>query len=93
MKKYHDSAVFNARTSLAITPERIIAIESLYPGCIMAMSCHKNQCPAGITTQVLSRRRSLDPQVTHLKVSNYNKDLQRELIVLLNALGKRTPRS
>lgn len=63
----------------------------LAEGCIMAMRCHTNQCPAGITTQDPRRRRGLDPRDKYVKVGNYNTGLQHELIMILNSLGKRTP--
>jgi hypothetical protein len=46
-------------------------------GCIMALRCHTNQCPTGITTQDPRLRRGLDPQDKYVKVANYNMVLQR----------------
>lgn len=60
-------------------------------GCIMALRCHTNQCPTGITTQDPRLRRGLDPQDKYVKVANYNMVLQRELLMFLKSAGVRTP--
>lgn len=60
-------------------------------GCIMALRCHTNQCPTGITTQDPRLRRGLDPQDKYVKVANYNMVLQRSLLMFLKTAGVRTP--
>lgn len=60
-------------------------------GCIMALRCHTNHCPAGITTQDPRLRRGFDPQDKYVKVANYNMVLQRELLMFLKSAGVRTP--
>jgi glutamate synthase domain-containing protein 2 len=60
-------------------------------GCIMALRCHTNHCPAGITTQDPRLRRGFDPQDKYVKVANYNMVLQRELMMFLKSAGVRTP--
>lgn len=63
----------------------------LAEGCIMALKCHTNQCPTGITTQDPRLRRGLDPQDKYVKVANYNMVLQRSLLMFLKTAGVRTP--
>jgi len=60
-------------------------------GCIMALRCHTNQCPTGITTQDPRLRRGLDPRDKYVKVANYNKVLQRELLMFMKSAGVATP--
>ena len=63
----------------------------LAEGCIMALKCHTNHCPTGITTQDPRLRRGLDPQDKYVKVANYNMVLQRALLMFLKTAGVRTP--
>lgn len=63
----------------------------LAEGCIMALKCHTNHCPTGITTQDPRLRRGLDPQDKYVKVANYNLVLQRELLMFLRSVGVSTP--
>jgi glutamate synthase domain-containing protein 2 len=63
----------------------------LAEGCIMALKCHTNHCPTGITTQDPRLRRGLDPQDKYVKVANYNLVLQRELLMFLRSVGVATP--
>ncbi len=63
----------------------------LAEGCIQAKKCHKNTCPVGITTQDPRLRRGFDPADKYVKVANYNMVLQRELLMILKAVGVRTP--
>lgn len=60
-------------------------------GCIMALKCHTNHCPAGITTQDPRLRRGFDPQDKYVKVANYNMVLQRELLMFMKSAGVSTP--
>ncbi len=63
----------------------------LAEGCIMALRCHTNQCPTGITTQDPRLRRGLDPKDKYVKVANYNMVLQRELLMFMKSAGVSTP--
>lgn len=60
-------------------------------GCIMAMRCHTNRCPVGITTNDPRLRRGFDPEDKYVKVANYGMVLQREILVMLKSMGVRTP--
>jgi glutamate synthase domain-containing protein 2 len=63
----------------------------LAEGCIMALRCHTNKCPVGITTQDPKLRRGFDPTDKYVKVANYAMVLQRELMMILKSCGVRTP--
>lgn len=56
-------------------------------GCIQAKRCHTNSCPVGIATQDPRFRRGFDAQDKYIRVANYNRVLQRELLMLINAIG------
>ena len=60
-------------------------------GCIQAMQCHTNKCPAGITTQDKRYRRGLDPRVKYVRVANLANGRKKGLLLLLKSCGKRTP--
>lgn len=60
-------------------------------GCIMAKRCHTNHCPVGIATQDPRLRRGLDPEDKYVRTANYNMVLQRDLLIILKAIGVRTP--
>ena len=63
----------------------------LAEGCIMALRCHTNQCPTGITTQDPRLRRGLNPKDKYVRVANYNMVLQRELLMFMKSAGVATP--
>lgn len=63
----------------------------LAEGCIMAKKCHTNHCPVGITTQDPHYRRGFSPQNKFIRVANYNRVLQRELLLILRSVGVDTP--
>lgn len=63
----------------------------LAEGCIQAKKCHTNHCPVGITTQDVRYRRGFAPQEKYLRVANYNRVLQRELLLILRSVGVNTP--
>jgi len=60
-------------------------------GCIMAKRCHTNTCPVGIATQDPRLRRGLDPEDKYLRTANYNMVLQRDLLIILKAIGVQNP--
>ncbi len=59
----------------------------LSAGCIQALKCHTNRCPAGITTQSAWLSRGLDPQLKSERVANYIITLRKELLALARAAG------
>ncbi len=60
-------------------------------GCIQALQCHTNKCPAGIATQDKRYRRGLDPSVKFVRVANLANGRKKGLLLLLKSCGKRTP--
>ncbi|MDO8556121.1 MAG: FMN-binding glutamate synthase family protein [Nanoarchaeota archaeon] len=56
-------------------------------GCIQAMECNKDTCPAGITTHNPRLQRGLDIEDKGTRVANYVKHTEKELIKLLAATG------
>ena len=63
----------------------------LAEGCIQAKKCHTNHCPVGITTQDPRYRRGFAAQEKYIRVANYNRVLQRELLLILRSVGVDTP--
>ena len=61
-------------------------------GCVQAMRCHKNTCPAGITTNNEKLQRVLEPQAKSLKVANYCKGLVSEVETIAHSCGVSEPR-
>lgn len=60
-------------------------------GCIQAKRCHTNHCPVGIATQDPRLRRGLDPEDKYVRTANYNMVLQRDLLIILKAIGVKHP--
>jgi glutamate synthase domain-containing protein 2 len=60
-------------------------------GCIQALKCHTNRCPAGITTQSRWLARGLDPELKGDRVANYIITLRKELLALARAAGVEHP--
>ncbi len=60
-------------------------------GCIQALRCHTNTCPAGITTQNRWLQAGLDPANKAVKVANYSRALERELLSVAYACGVTHP--
>ena len=56
-------------------------------GCIQALRCHTNKCPAGITTQSAWLSRGLDPELKAVRLANYIITLRKELLALCRATG------
>jgi glutamate synthase domain-containing protein 2 len=56
-------------------------------GCIQALKCHTNKCPAGITTQSPWLSRGLDPASKSVRLGNYIVTLRKELLALCRAMG------
>lgn len=60
-------------------------------GCIMAMRCHTNRCPVGITSNDPRLVRGFDPEDKFVKVNNFARVLQREILMIMKSYGVRTP--
>ncbi len=60
-------------------------------GCIQALRCHTNTCPAGVTTQNRWLQRGLDPADKAVKVANYSLALERDLQLVTHACGLTHP--
>jgi glutamate synthase domain-containing protein 2 len=56
-------------------------------GCIQALRCHTNTCPAGITTQNRWLQRGLDPADKAVRVANYSAALERDLTMITHSVG------
>jgi glutamate synthase domain-containing protein 2 len=56
-------------------------------GCIQALQCNKNTCPAGITTHDKDLQQGLVPEDKARRVENYVTNLLREVNVLANSCG------
>ena len=61
-------------------------------GCIQALRCHTNTCPAGITTQNRWLQSGLDPADKAVRVMNYSRALERDLMMITQACGLEHPR-
>ncbi len=60
-------------------------------GCIQALQCNTNHCPTGITTQNWWLKRGLDPQDKSVRVANYLKAVQHDVMMIVRALGLEHP--
>jgi glutamate synthase domain-containing protein 2 len=61
-------------------------------GCIQAMQCNKNTCPAGITTQDPRLQKGLDPVNKAERVANYVVNMGKEVESIAHSCGVREPR-
>ena len=61
-------------------------------GCIQALQCNKNTCPAGITTQNKSLQRGLNPLNKADRVYNYHRHVTHEVEVIAHSCGVAEPR-
>ncbi len=61
-------------------------------GCVQAMQCDKNTCPAGITTHNLRLQRGLDPEDKAERVRHYVENMRHEVATIAHACGAATPR-
>jgi glutamate synthase domain-containing protein 2 len=60
-------------------------------GCIQALRCHTNTCPAGVATQNRWLQAGLDPADKAVKVRNYAMALERDLQMIAHSCGLQTP--
>jgi glutamate synthase domain-containing protein 2 len=61
-------------------------------GCIQALQCNKNTCPAGITTHDKKLQRGLDWKLKSERAANYVLNMKKELDMLAHSCGVETPR-
>ena len=61
-------------------------------GCIQSLRCNKDTCPTGVTTHNPRLQKGLDPADKSLRVSNYVRNLTREVGVIAHACGVADPR-
>ncbi len=61
-------------------------------GCIQAMQCNKNTCPTGITTHNKRLQLGLEPTQKAVRVRNYARRMEREVLVIAHSCGVDDPR-
>ena len=61
-------------------------------GCIQALQCGNNTCPAGITTHAPDLQKGLDIEAKATRVENYVENLEHDFYQLLAATGKTAAR-
>ena len=62
-------------------------------GCIQALQCNQNTCPAGITTHNGRLQRGLVPADKAERVARYAAQIQREAEVIAHSCGVAEPRN
>lgn len=60
-------------------------------GCIQALLCNTNHCPTGITTQNRWLVRGLDPTEKSVRVASYMKEVHKDVMMIVRALGLTHP--
>ena len=60
-------------------------------GCIQALSCHTNTCPAGVATQNKWLQAGIDPTLKSERFYNYAKSLRKEILEITHACGYEHP--
>lgn len=60
-------------------------------GCIQALECHTNNCPAGIATQNPRLQKGLDIEAAAERVANYAHQLYKETQMLAESCGYDSP--
>lgn len=56
-------------------------------GCIQALKCNTNTCPAGIATQDHALQKGLVPEDKAVRVANYHKETVKSALAMLTAAG------
>lgn len=56
-------------------------------GCIQALECHKNTCPAGVATNNPSKSRGLVVEEKWKRVRNYQNETLKDFLALFSAAG------
>jgi glutamate synthase domain-containing protein 2 len=60
-------------------------------GCIQALKCNQNTCPAGVATQNRMLMKGLEPMNKAERVANYHSETMKAFYELLGAAGMRSP--
>ena len=60
-------------------------------GCIQALQCNSNTCPAGVATQDKSLMKGLDPESKRKRVANYHANTMEAFVEMLGASGLSSP--
>jgi glutamate synthase domain-containing protein 2 len=61
-------------------------------GCIQALRCHTNTCPAGVTTHNKRLQRGLVVEEKYLRVANYARNMNKEIDMIAHSCGCRHAR-
>jgi glutamate synthase domain-containing protein 2 len=61
-------------------------------GCIQALQCNKNTCPAGITTHNKKLQYGLVPDDKATRVANYARNMMKEVGIIAHSCGVPEPR-
>lgn len=61
-------------------------------GCIQALQCNRNTCPTGITTHNPKLQYGLVPEDKAIRVSNYAKNMMKEVGIIAHSCGVTEPR-
>ncbi|NVK41260.1 MAG: FMN-binding glutamate synthase family protein, partial [Oceanospirillaceae bacterium] len=61
-------------------------------GCIQAMQCNRNTCPAGVTSHDPDLQRGLVPEDKAERVNHYHANLVNEVELIAHACGVSEPR-
>ena len=61
-------------------------------GCIQALQCNRNTCPAGITTHNLKLQRGLDPVNKAERVASFQNQIEYEVGIIAHSCGVKEPR-
>ncbi len=61
-------------------------------GCVQALKCNKNSCPAGITTHDPHLMKGLVVEEKYLRVAHYAQNLVEQVGVIAHSCGVREPR-
>jgi len=61
-------------------------------GCIQALRCHQNTCPAGVTTHNKRLQRGLVVEEKYLRVANYARNMNKEIDMIAHSCGCRHAR-
>lgn len=62
-------------------------------GCVQALQCDKNTCPAGITTHNKRLQRGLVPEDKAERVMHYQQNMVKEVSMIAHSCGVTEPRS
>jgi len=85
---------FQIATKLALGADMCNAARAMMfaLGCIQALRCNTNQCPAGVATQDAELVRGLVVEDKAQRVARYHKETVKSFLDVLGATGLETPR-